>query len=119
MRRKGTADVDALRTVEVVVSFQLDSLVVVTPSLDACNLDACNLDACKLDAFNLYACNLDASNNSPHAVVYINFHRLSKCHVVCLTDLVSSCWYTYQHSDSDAFLVQHCADAEARACGAP
>lgn len=29
MRRKGTADVDALRTVEVVVSFQLDSLVVV------------------------------------------------------------------------------------------
>lgn len=28
MRRKGTADVDALRTVEVVVSFQLDSLVV-------------------------------------------------------------------------------------------
>lgn len=29
MRRKGTADVDALRTVEVVASFQLDSLVVV------------------------------------------------------------------------------------------
>ncbi|KAL0041397.1 hypothetical protein WJX79_002126 [Trebouxia sp. C0005] len=28
MRRKGTADVDALRTVEVVVSFQLDNLVV-------------------------------------------------------------------------------------------
>lgn len=33
MRRKGTADADALRTVEVVVSFQLDSLVVVSPPL--------------------------------------------------------------------------------------
>ena len=33
MRRKATADVDALRTVEVVVSFQVDSLVVVSPLL--------------------------------------------------------------------------------------
>ena len=37
MRRKGTADVDALRTVEVVVSFQLDNLVVV----GSCHVGSC------------------------------------------------------------------------------
>lgn len=32
MRRKGAADVDSLRTVDVVASFQLDCLVVVSPA---------------------------------------------------------------------------------------
>ena len=32
MRRKATADVDSLRIVDVVASFQLDSLVVVSPT---------------------------------------------------------------------------------------
>ena len=32
MRRKGAADVDSLRIVDVVASFQLDSLVMVSPT---------------------------------------------------------------------------------------
>ena len=46
MRRKGAADVDSLRIVDVVASFQLDSLVVVSPIAPKALAPEVNINCC-------------------------------------------------------------------------